>query len=154
MADEHFSSSTPKKRRQGQRMNAKQRQDAQQAFLASYVQSANILTSCNEIGIDRSLIYYWQEHDEQFMLQFNRADAEANLMIEAEIKRRAIDGWDEPLVSAGKRVGTVRKYSDTLLIFLAKARMPKYREKQQLDINTNVKAVEIYKVRMPDNGRD
>ncbi len=180
---EHIDSCTPKKRRRGQYMKPAQRKALQQAFLESYVQTANILTSCNELGISRTMIYYWQEHDTEFMLQFNQADAEANLMIEAEIKRRAIDGVVEPVVSAGQlayeyepmldeltgkqkldskgkpmwqrgAMITVRKYSDTLLIFLAKKRIPAYRDKSTLDVNTNVKAVEIYKVRMPDNGRD
>ncbi len=54
--------------------------------------------------------------------------------IEAEIHRRAIEGWDEPIASAGKRLGVMRKYSDVLLIFYAKKRMPEYREKQSMEL--------------------
>src|SRR5205807_601275 len=66
---------------------------------------------------------------------YHLADAAANAHIEAEIRRRAMEGWDEPVYQQGARVGTVRKYSDTLLIFYAKRRMPEYREKQALDVN-------------------
>lgn len=135
-------------------MTPAQRKAAQQAFLTAYEKTANILTASEQANIDRNMVYYWLEHDEQFGFAYNLADKAANLNIEAEIHRRAIDGWDEPLVSAGKRVGTIRKYSDVLLMFYAKKRMPSYREKQTLDVNTTTKTVEIYKVRIPDNGRN
>ncbi len=131
---ESFYTSTLKKRRQGQRMTPKQRIEAQAAFLAAYEKTANVLTAAEVTGIDRTLVYYWLEHDEHFEFAYNLADSAANMRIEAEIHRRAIEGWEEPLVSAGKRIGTVRKYSDTLLIFYAKKRIPSYREKQQLDV--------------------
>jgi len=38
--------------------------------------------------------------------------------------RRARDGVEEPIFHQGKNVGTVRKYSDTLLIFLLKSHKP------------------------------
>jgi hypothetical protein len=131
-----FYTSTLKKRRQGQRMSEKQRIEAQAAFLDAYEHTANVLKAAEVAGVDRTLVYYWLEHDAEFLFAYNLADSAANMHIEAEIHRRAIEGWEEPLVSAGKRVGTVRKYSDTLLIFYAKKRMPSYREKQQLDVTS------------------
>ncbi len=154
MSEESYSP-THKKRRQGQHMKARERQQAQEAFLAQYEICANIVTAADEAGIDRSTVYYWQEHDEQFLFAFNRADAAANARIEAEIRSRAMDGWLEPLVSAGKYVTDVRKKSDTLLMFYAKKRMPEYRDKQpDVTVNNNLSGVEVYKVRIPDNGRD
>jgi hypothetical protein len=126
---EQFYSSTLKKRRRGQRMTAEQRIRAQAMFLTAYEKTASVLAAAEQAEIDRTLVYYWQEHDEQFSFAFNIADNAANMRIEAEIRRRAIEGWEEPLVSAGKRIGTVRKYSDVLLMFYAKRRMPEYRDK-------------------------
>ena len=54
----------------------------------------------------------------------------------------------------GRRVGTIRKYSDTLLIFLLKAhRRPVYGDKVENELTTGGKplAVQIY---IPSNGRD
>ncbi len=133
---ESFYRFTLKKRRKGQTMTAKQRLEAQSAFLEAYEKTANILRAAEQAEISREIVYYWLEHDEQFLMVFNLADKAANAHIEAEIRRRAIEGWEEPLVSAGKRLGTVRKYSDTLLIFYAKRRMPEYRDKQP-DITIN-----------------
>jgi hypothetical protein len=150
-------SSTQKKRRKGQRMTKKQRVRAQALFLAAYEQTANVLAAAEQAEIDRSLVYYWQEHDEAFDLAFHVADEAANKRIEAEIRRRAIEGVLEPVVSQGQLVYeyepvldeqgnqkydskgkpiykrgalvTIRKYSDTLLMFYAKRRMPEYRER-------------------------
>ncbi len=133
-------------------MSAKQRIEAQAAFLDAYEHTANVLTAAEESGIHRTLVYYWLEHDADFLFAYNLADSAANMHIEAEIRRRAIDGWDETTVEYGVPIKTVHKHSDTLLIFYAKKRMPEYREKQSLEVTTPG-AIEIYKVRIPDNDR-
>lgn len=62
--------------------------------------------------------------------------------IEEEITRRAIDGWEEPVFgmcknpdgsSTREKIGTVRKFSDTLLLALAKRHIPAYRERVAVD---------------------
>ena len=131
-----------------------EREEKQATFLASFRQTANVSESCLAADIDRSTFYEWKEKYEEFGMLYHQAEQIANDRLRFEILRRGVEGWDEPLVSAGKRVGTVRKYSDTLLIFLAKARMEEFREKSKLDVNTNVRAVEIYKIRIPSNQRD
>ena len=151
MSDD-FNNSTPKKRRPGQRMTTTQRKATQAAFLATFEQSANVTQACRAAGIDRSMAYQWLEHDEQFSILYHQAEQIANDAIRAEIFRRGHDGYYEQVIVGGK-VQTLHKYSDTLLIFLAKARMPEFREKQSLDVNTNARTVEIYKIRIPDNGR-
>jgi hypothetical protein len=133
-----FDSSTTKKRRKGQRMTAEQRDVAQQDFLKAYEKTANILTAAEQVNIDRTLVYYWLEHDEQFGLAFNLADKAANMNIEAEIHRRGVTGYQEPVWQLGKYCGEMTKYSDTLLIFYAKKRIPEYRDKQTVDVNANV----------------
>ena len=56
-------------------------------------------------------------------------------MLEEEARRRAYVGFDEPVFGSGGhgigtvQVGVIRKYSDTLLIFLLKGIRPgKFRE--------------------------
>ena len=50
-------------------------------------------------------------------------------MLEAEARRRAAIGVDEPVFYKGKVVGHIRKYSDNLLMFLLKAHWPeKFRD--------------------------
>ena len=130
-----------------------EREAIQAIFLATFEKSANITDSCKSAGIDRSTFYDWMEKYEQFSMLYHQAEQIANDAIRAEIFRRGHDGFEEQVIVGGK-VQTLHKYSDTLLIFLAKARMPEFREKQSIDVNTNTSAVEIYKVRIPDNGRN
>ena len=142
---------TPKKR--GGRMPAIRRKAAQAAFLAAFEQSANVTQGCRAADIARDTFYQWLEHDEAFSILYHQAEQIANDAIRAEIFRRGHDGYTEQVLVGGK-VQTVHKYSDTLLIFLAKARMSEFREKQTLDVNQNARSVEIYKIRIPENGRD
>ena len=117
----------------------KMRKTAKQtAFLESFAQHGIVTRACKDAGIDRTTVYVWKEHDERFLIRYNLAFEEAKDNIREEVRRRAHDGWDEPLVSAGKYVRDVRKYSDTLLIFHAKMLMAEYRDKQQVDINSQV----------------
>jgi hypothetical protein len=135
---------TLKKRRGGQRLNAQQKKAIQETFLESFAQNANVTVACRKAGIDRSTVYRWKEHDETFSFRYNQAEVEANDVIRAAIFKRAIIGVEKPLHFQGRVVTdehnqpmTVTEYSDTLLIFLAKARMPEFREKQQIDITTH-----------------
>ena len=134
------------------RMSAIRRKAAQAAFLAEFEHAANVSQACKAADIARDTFYQWLEHDETFTLLYHQAEQIANDAIRAEIFRRGHDGFDEQVLVGGK-LHTVHKYSDTLLIFLAKARMPEFREKQSLEVTTPG-AVEVYKVRIPDNGRN
>ena len=117
------------KRRPGQHMTPAQRRIVQAAFLAAFQETANLTSASEAAGIDRTLVRYWQEHDETFSFQYHAAEEVANDRLRAEIVRRAVEGWEEPVYQLGRYAGTIRKYSDTLLIFQAKARMPEYRDK-------------------------
>lgn len=110
----------------------------QDAFLESFAQHGIVTRACKDAGIDRSTVYVWKEHNEQFLVRYNHALEEAKDAIREEVRRRAHDGWDEEVYQLGNYAGTVHKYSDTLLIFHAKMLMPEYREKQQIDVNANV----------------
>ena len=103
-------------------------------FLESFAVTGNITEACAVAGIKRRrLIYEWQEHDDQFAAAFREAEITATEVLETEARRRAADGVEEPVYHQGVVVGTVKKYSDTLLIFLLKARAPeKYRERVQM----------------------
>jgi hypothetical protein len=122
-------------RRHGQRMNAKERKTVQEKFLQSFSRTANIRAACLAAHIDRSTVYYWQEHDTEFSLKFNVANEEANDLIRAALWRRGVEGVETYVISMGKAVYVdgkplmEREYSDNLLALLAKARMPEFRDK-------------------------
>jgi hypothetical protein len=60
-------------------------------------------------------------------------------VLEDEVMRRARDGVDEPRFYEGEVCGYVRKYSDTLAIFLLKARRPeKCGDKAEHNVSDNL----------------
>jgi len=65
---------------------------------------------------------------------FQEAHAAACDTIEAEMRRRAIDGVEKPVFYKGQQCGTVREYSDMLLAMLANGAMPeKYKQKAKFE---------------------
>lgn len=110
----------------------------QDIFLEEFARHGNITLACRTAQIDRKTVYRWKENSDRFLIRYNQAFEEAKDNIRAEIYRRGHDGWLEPQFSAGKRMGDVRKYSDTLLIFHAKMLMPEYREKQSVEVSGSV----------------
>ena len=70
-----------------------------------------------------------RRHSECFAAQWDEALEEGTDLLEAEARRRAVTGIDEPVYHKGEVVGSIKKYSDTLLIFLLKAHNPqKFRD--------------------------
>ena len=101
-----------------------------QAFLAALAETANVLKSSEIARIARRTVYDWKSADSEFADAWERALDIGTDALEDEAVRRAHDGVDEPVFYQGKACGVVRKYSDTLLIFLLKGRRPeKYRDR-------------------------
>lgn len=71
--------------------------------------------------------------DPEFALLWETVMELANETIEREIYRRAVVGVDKPLANKGMLTGdSIKEWSDNLLMFLAKARMPqKYRDAKE-----------------------
>ena len=134
-------SPTAQKRRPGERIKAAERGRIQTQFLEAFAKSGITLLACAAASIHRSTLYAWLDTDPDFAARYALARAEADDVIRAEIYRRAIEGLQRTKSVAvqgpdGKvestRVETVTDYSDTLLIFLAKARMPEFRERPRV----------------------
>lgn len=119
-------------------MTNRQTQRLKKAFLEQFRLCGNISQSCRDVGMDRSNVYRWQEIDDQFAAAFRDAETESTETLEAEARRRALEGVEKetPIYHNGHLIGTTveTKYSDTLLIFLLKGLKPeKYRERQQVE---------------------
>lgn len=105
------------------------------AFLASFAECGNRTQAAEDAEIDRSLLYKepWRE-DEAFQDAMRVAEQMAADRLEAEARRRAVEGVKEPrFTGTGEVAGHVVKYSDTLLIFLLKGARPrKYADFQKI----------------------
>lgn len=122
-------------RRAGESLTPEEVTAAKGAFLDAYALHGNVGAACEAARIHRATIYRWLEHDETFALLYQQAKAEYDDLVREEIDRRARRGWTETVYQLAKRAGSVRKYSDALLIFQAKARMSEYREKAQVELS-------------------
>jgi hypothetical protein len=103
--------STPKRRRM---------------FLESLAENGNVSVSARTAGIHRVTAYKWRRADPEFAAGWEEAiDISVDLLLE-EARRRAHDGVDEPVFYQGEQCGAVRRYSDSLLMFLIKGKRPEY----------------------------
>lgn len=111
-------------------MTAGQSAHYKKAFLEEFAKHGNVRKSAESVGLTRRMVYFWKEKDPQFLADFAVAEIEATESLEAEAHRRGVEGWDEPVYQQGARIGDIRRFSDTLLIFLLKGRAPqKYRDR-------------------------
>jgi hypothetical protein len=96
----------------------------------------NVSRACAAIRLTRTRVYEWRAADPVFAQEWDEAVELGTDELEEEARRRAFSGVDEPVFYQGEECGAVRKYSDTLLIFLLKGRRPdKYRERVTIDVN-------------------
>src|SRR5690606_15500082 len=98
--------------------------------LGHLVNLANVTRSARRAKIARQTVYDWLESDKEFKGRFDKAVKIGLGVLEDEATRRAVEGVLKPVYQKGKKVGTVREYSDTLLIVLLKAQAPeKYKDR-------------------------
>jgi hypothetical protein len=99
-------------------------------FLEHFKTSGNVTVSARFIGISRQQVYVWINEDKVFETDFENAKEEALDLMEAECKRRAEEGCLRPVFYQGEECGTIREYSDTLMMFFLKGNRPeKYKDR-------------------------
>lgn len=105
------------------------------AFCAALAETGQVSKACAAVGISRQTAYGWREDLPEFAEAWDKALKISTGVLEDEAVRRGHDGWDEPVFHQGVQCGTVRKFSDTMLIFTLKARDPaKYRENSRVEL--------------------
>ncbi|MBX9745474.1 MAG: hypothetical protein K2X34_01135 [Hyphomonadaceae bacterium] len=83
--------------------------------------------------ISRQALYTWRRTDPKFAHDWDEAIEAGTDLLERAALKRAVEGVKKPVFQGGEKVGEVTEYSDTLLIFLLKARRPaKYRERYEV----------------------
>lgn len=102
-------------------------------FLSLLHKNPNVTRAAEEINVSRQRLYERRDEDPAFKKRWEAAVKIGVTCIEDEMLRRAVEGVEEPVFYQGKEVATVTKYSDTLLIVLAKAHWPeKYKERHDI----------------------
>jgi nucleotide-binding universal stress UspA family protein len=95
------------------------------AFLAHLAECGILTDAAAAAGVDRSTVWRRRQDDLDFAKACDEAIDMAADKLEAEARRRALDGTEEPVYQGGQLVGTKRVYSDSLMALLLKGRRKK-----------------------------
>ena len=133
--------------------------DWRPAFLKCLTQGMTVEAACTVAGISSDAAYKRRKSDKKFAKKWREAGQIGTSLLEEEAARRAYHGSLKPVFHKGVQCGVVREYSDTLMIFLLKARKPEvYRDQHEQGksggntyIQHNQTAVSVLNQQMRDN---
>lgn len=113
-------------------------------FLVNYALLGHRGKAAKATGVCTATTWMWRRDDDVFRQKYMDAQKIAAELHEDEMFRRASEGVLEPVFQGGEFVGSVRRYSDTLLMFGLKGAMPeKYRERVDMNHSGTVDHVTI-----------
>lgn len=116
-------------------------------FLAAYAKTGNVTDAAKKARVGRTSVYERINSDADFARAVDAAREEAYDLLEMEAHRRAFTGTIEPVFYQGARCGGIRRYSDTLLMFLLKADRPdRFKERTSTEHSGSV----THKHELPD----
>lgn len=104
-------------------------------YLKVYAKTGNHVLAGEVTGIKKNRVMDRARRDPWFNEQLNEARQLSVERLEGEAYRRAVIGVDEPLYYQGEIFGTVKKYSDKLLLKLLEVNDERYSPKLNLNVN-------------------
>src|SRR5581483_8844510 len=108
-------------------------------FLGAISAGYHVTHAARVAGVNPCTPYERRSTDELFRRAWKEASDIGTEYLEEEAARRAFHGTLKPVFHKGVQCGVTHEYSDTLLIFLLKARNPaKYREGVDVDVMQHV----------------
>ena len=88
--------------------------------------------ACNAAWIYRRTDYRWRKKEESFTDACTLAEETSADLIEGEAMRRAVDGYDKPVIYQGEITDTYTEYSDSLMSMLLRGnKKEKYKERTE-----------------------
>lgn len=105
-------------------------------FLAALAEGWSVSSSSERAACDRHRFYELRAEDEAFAEKWAEAYEAATEMLEDELRRRSVEGWDEETFDGGgKLIRRVRRMLPHDLHLQLKARRPEvYRENARVDV--------------------
>jgi len=104
-------------------------------FLEALSKGTPVAVAAQAAGIAHRTVYEWRDADSDFRERWEEAYAAGTDVLEQEARRRAFEGVDEEIYFHGQICGRAKRYSDPLLMFLLKARDPKYKDRVATEIS-------------------
>jgi transposase-like protein len=117
-------------------MNDKRRKftPARRAKFIQFVKETGLLAkSAQSVGLSKAQLDKVRKQEPEFDDRVSQALDVYRDSLEAEIRRRGVEGYEEPIYQGGVLVGHKQRYSDRLLEMLAKRHIPAFREKVDID---------------------
>ena len=109
----------------------------QRTFLAAFSEVGTIVRAAESSGIARANHYKWLT-DPVYRRAFEHAKREAADSLEAEARRRAVDGIKKPIFYKGEICGWETLYSDSLMVTSLKGNDPeKFAERTKTDFRAS-----------------
>lgn len=96
----------------------------QHIFLKALSEQGNVTAAAQAAELPRRSVYRMRAQNPEFAQAWDNALDEATDHLAHEAMRRALTGVEEVRYFKGEPIGTVRKYSDQLLMFLLRAYRP------------------------------
>ena len=93
-------------------------------FLKALAIHGIVSKAADEAAVSRSAVYRQRNNDAEFAEAWHHAKEEATDHLATVAHQRAINGIEEVRYFQGEPIGTVRRYSDQLLMFLLRAYRP------------------------------
>lgn len=106
-----------------------------ESFLHVMALSGNFSKACRELRLNPTTVFALRHSDEEFGKRYNDAMRVAAEGWEAEVARRAFEGYERPVYQQGMLVGQQREFSDSLAAMLLKGAKPeRYRERSSSEV--------------------
>lgn len=102
-------------------------------FLEEYSRTGLLHASAYSAGITPNILAVKRRQSKEFDDEVRHALERFHETLEGEARRRAVEGFDEPVFHKGMECGAVKRFSDRLLEILLKRHIPEFRDKFQLD---------------------
>jgi hypothetical protein len=113
-------------------------------FLGEIMKGTTVGRACQRARVSYAAPYVRQRRDERFRRAWDVAASFSTKALEYEAQRRAFHGVNKPVFYKGVKVGSIKEYSDSLLMFLLKKRDPTYRDRSDVNINNTSNVVNVF----------
>lgn len=132
-------------------------------FLRALELTGHVGKACSEAKLSRRTAYNWRIADEAFAVEWEAAQEMGTDALEDEAVRRASEGCQRKKFT-GKGVAVIdpatgeqyveHEYSDTLLIFMLKARRPdKFKERNEIKVGGSGVPIELVGINVTSQPR-
>lgn len=93
-----------------------------ETFFEELAATDHVQKAVAKSGLPSRTVYYWRDNDPAFAQRWAEAREKYVDELEAEARRRAVEGTDKGVWHQGNLVGTEKQYSDSLLALMLKAK--------------------------------